>query len=56
MTARGTRRSAGVVDLILAATAELNGLTLVHYDRDFDEISKVTGQPAVWVAAPGSIS
>ena len=56
MTARGTHRSAGVVDLLLAATAELNGLALVHYDHDFDEIIKVTGQPAVWVAAPGSIS
>jgi len=56
MTARGTHRSAGVVDLLLAATAELNGLALVHYDHDFDEIIKVTGQPAVWVAAPASIS
>jgi predicted nucleic acid-binding protein len=56
MTARGTHRSAGAVDLLLAATAELNGLTLVHYDHDFDEIVKVTGQPAVWLVAPGSIS
>jgi predicted nucleic acid-binding protein len=56
MTARGTHRSAGVVDLLLAATAELNGLTLVHYDHDFNEIVKVTGQSVVWVAAPGSIT
>jgi predicted nucleic acid-binding protein len=56
MTTRGTQRSAGAVDLLLAATAELSGLTLVHYDHDFDEVVKVTGQPAVWVAAPGSIS
>jgi predicted nucleic acid-binding protein len=56
MTARGTHRSAGAVDLLLAATAELSGLTLVHYDHDFDEIVKVTGQPAAWAAAPGSIT
>jgi predicted nucleic acid-binding protein len=56
MTARGTHRSAGVVDLLSAATAELGGLTLVHYDHDFDEIVKITGQPTAWVAAPGSIS
>jgi predicted nucleic acid-binding protein len=56
MTARGTHRSASVVDLLLAATAELSGLTLIHYDHDFDEIVKVTGQSAVWVAAPGSIT
>ena len=56
MTAHGTHRCAGVVDLLLAATAELNGLTLVHYDHDFDQVVKITGQSAVWVAAPGSIS
>ncbi|GAA4684169.1 PIN domain nuclease [Phytohabitans rumicis] len=56
MTARGTHRSAGAVDLLLAATAELSGLALVHYDHDFDEVIKVTSQPAVWVAAPGSIA
>jgi predicted nucleic acid-binding protein len=56
MTARGTHRSAGVVDLLLAATAELSALTLVHYDHDFDEIVKVTEQSAVWVATPGSIT
>jgi hypothetical protein len=56
MTARGTHRSAGAVDLLLAATAELSGLTLVHYDHDFDEVTKVTSQPATWIAAPGSIA
>jgi predicted nucleic acid-binding protein len=56
MTARGTHRSAGAIDLLLAATAELNGLTLIHYDHDFDEIVKVTGQPTSWLAPAGSIS
>jgi len=55
MTARGTHRSAGAVDLLLTATADLSGLTLVHYDHDFDAIVQVTGQPAIWVAMPGSI-
>ncbi|GAB2589428.1 hypothetical protein Aab01nite_41630 [Paractinoplanes abujensis] len=55
MTARGTHRSAGTADLILAATAELHGLTLLHYDRDFDEVAKATVQPATWLAPPGSI-
>ncbi|MFI5908777.1 PIN domain nuclease [Dactylosporangium sp. NPDC051541] len=55
MTARGTHRSAGAVDLLLAATADLNGLTLVHYDHDFDEVVKTTGQSTVWLAPPGSI-
>ena len=55
LTTRGTHRSAGVVDLLVAATAELSGLVLVHYDHDFDEVVEATGQAAVWLAEPGSI-
>ncbi|MEV0721927.1 PIN domain nuclease [Micromonospora purpureochromogenes] len=55
LTARGTHRSAGTVDLLLAATAEYQGLSLLHYDRDFDQIAAVTGQPTRWVAPPGTI-
>jgi predicted nucleic acid-binding protein len=32
-------------DLIVAATAELAGLTVVHLDKNFDLIAEVTGQP-----------
>lgn len=38
----------GPVDLVLAATAELQGLALLHHDRDFDIIARVTGQPLRW--------
>ena len=31
-----------------AATAELHGLTLLHHDRDFDVIARVTGQSLRW--------
>jgi predicted nucleic acid-binding protein len=56
MTARGTHRSAGVVDLLLAATAELSGLVLLHYDHDFDKVSAVTGQPVAWLVPAGTIT
>jgi predicted nucleic acid-binding protein len=56
LTRRGQHRSAGAIDLLVAATAELNTLTLVHYDRDFDQIAKATGQSAVWLAPAGSIN
>jgi predicted nucleic acid-binding protein len=56
LTHNGTHRSAGPVDLLLAATAELQSLTLVHYDHDFETIAKVTGQPIAWLAPPGSIA
>jgi predicted nucleic acid-binding protein len=34
-----------VPDLIIAATAELAGLTVLHLDKDFDVIGEITGQP-----------
>jgi predicted nucleic acid-binding protein len=55
LTDRGTHRSAGPVDLLTAAAAEEHGLILLHYDADFAAIAAVTGQPARWVAEPGSI-
>lgn len=42
-------------DLIIAATAELNGATVLHYDADYDRIAAVTGQPTEWVAPRGSL-
>ncbi|MER7793297.1 PIN domain nuclease [Streptomyces sp. NPDC097640] len=45
----------GAVDLMTAATAELCGLTLLHYDADFETIAKVTGQPHQWIAPRGSV-
>ncbi|MER8028680.1 PIN domain nuclease [Streptomyces bauhiniae] len=48
LTERGRHRSAGAVDLVVAATAELQGLTLLHRDRDFDCIAAVTGQALQW--------
>lgn len=45
LTAKGEHRSAGPVDLLVAAVAEEAGLTLLHYDRDFETIARTTGQP-----------
>ncbi|MGW1506400.1 PIN domain-containing protein [Streptomyces mirabilis] len=44
LTQRGRHRSAGAVDLVVAATAALQGLTLLYRDRDFECIAAVTGQ------------
>ena len=48
LTAKGQHRAVGPVDLVIAATAELHGLTLLHHDRDFHLIAAVTGQPLRW--------
>jgi predicted nucleic acid-binding protein len=42
---RGQHRAPSIPDLIIAATAELAGLTVLHLDKDFDVIADVTGQP-----------
>lgn len=44
-----------VPDLLIAAAAEREGLVLLHYDRDFDLIADMTGQPCEWVVKRGSI-
>jgi predicted nucleic acid-binding protein len=48
---RGQHRAPSVPDLIIAATAELAGLTVLHSDKDFDLIISITGQPAEWLNA-----
>lgn len=52
---RGLHRSAGPVDLVIAAVAERNGLTVLHYDSDYDRIAEVTGQAMEWVVPRGSV-
>lgn len=52
---RSAHRGASIPDLIIAAAAEEAGLTVLHYDADFDLIAEVTGQPAEWVVPAGSI-
>ena len=42
---RGQHRALSVPDLIIAATAEFAGLTVLHLDKDFDVIADITGQP-----------
>ncbi|MEU3311533.1 PIN domain nuclease [Streptomyces sp. NPDC048387] len=53
LTKQGKHRSAGAVDLVVAATAELQGLTLLHCDHDFECIAAVTGQPLQWYGPEG---
>lgn len=41
---RGHHRAVAIPDLIVAATAELVGLTVLHLDKDFELVAEVTGQ------------
>jgi predicted nucleic acid-binding protein len=42
---RGQHRAPSIPDLLVAATAELCGLVVLHVDKDFELIADITGQP-----------
>lgn len=46
---RGQHRAPSIPDLLIAATAELAGLTVLAVDKDYDLIAAVTGQPVRWL-------
>ena len=41
---RGQHRAPSIPDLLVAATAEKSGMTVLSVDKDFDLIATVTGQ------------
>lgn len=41
---RGQHRAPSIPDLLIAATAEKTGLTVLAMDKDFDLIAEITGQ------------
>ncbi|MGH3765618.1 MAG: PIN domain nuclease [Pseudonocardiaceae bacterium] len=51
---QGQHRAVGVADLLVAAVAKEAGLTVLHYDRDFDLVASVTGQPCEWIVPAGA--
>ncbi|MGH9165733.1 MAG: PIN domain nuclease [Acidimicrobiales bacterium] len=48
---RGQHRAPSIQDLMVAVTAELAGLVVLHFDKDFELIAMVTGQPVERMAA-----
>jgi predicted nucleic acid-binding protein len=52
---RSQHRHFRLPDLIIAATAELSGATVLHYDADYDRIRAITGQPTEWAAPRGEL-
>ena len=55
MVLLGTHRATSPADLILAACAEVNGLIVLHCDKDFDLIADATGRPMEWIVPQGSV-
>ncbi len=50
-----SQRGHKIPDLLVAAAAEEAGLTVLHYDTDFDLIASVTGQSVEWAVPAGSV-
>lgn len=52
---RGQHRGVSIPDLLVAAVAEAEQLSVLHYDADFELIAGITGQPTDWVVPRGTI-
>jgi predicted nucleic acid-binding protein len=48
-------RQVGIPDLLIAAAAEDAELSVLHYDRHFELIAEITGQPVRAIAPLGSL-
>jgi predicted nucleic acid-binding protein len=52
---RGQVRAVGFPDLLIAAVAERECVTVLHYDSDYDLIADITGQAVQWVVTRGAV-
>lgn len=57
LAARGGlhQRSVRHPELLIAAAMEAAGMTVLHYDEDYDRIAAITGQSVEWLAPRGSL-
>jgi predicted nucleic acid-binding protein len=55
LLASKSQRGRKIPDLLVAAAAEELGVSVLHFDGDFDRIAGVTGQRCEWVVRAGTI-
>jgi predicted nucleic acid-binding protein len=48
-------RAVGFPDLLVAAVAERERVTVLHYDGGYDLIARITGQPVRWIVPRGTV-
>lgn len=51
----GRHRAVSLPDLLIAACADANGYTVLHYDAAYDLVAEVTEQPVEWIVPRGSV-
>ena len=52
---QGQHRAVGMPDLLTAVLASAHGLTVVHYDADFETAATVVAFEQAWVVRRGSL-
>jgi predicted nucleic acid-binding protein len=55
LAAKSQHRGPKPMDVLIAVIAKVHGAVLLHYDRHFDVIARVTRQQAEWLAPRGSL-
>ncbi|MEV8018817.1 PIN domain nuclease [Streptomyces sp. NPDC086554] len=51
---KGNHRAFSTADLVIAATAQRNRVTVLHYDEDYDQIAELTDYASRWVIDRGT--
>ena len=54
LAGQSQHRAISLVDALVAAVAETRGLTVLHYDADFELIARFTGQSQRWIVPRGT--
>ncbi len=56
LASRSQLKGSKIPDLFMAAVAIRKGLTLLHYDKDFEQLSAIVPLKHKWVVPRGSVS
>jgi hypothetical protein len=55
LSANGDHRRVPSVDLLIGVAAEQAGVPLVHYDRDYERLARVSGLQQRWLVPDGAL-
>jgi predicted nucleic acid-binding protein len=56
LAANGDHRRVPPVDLMIGCSAEAAGIPLVHYDRDYERIARVSALEHKWLLPDGTLA
>ena len=56
LSSSGDHRRVPPIDLLIGAAAEKAGIPLVHYDRDYERIARVSGLQQRWLVPDGTLA